>query len=156
MKNLYNNLSNREKKLIFVSLSLLVILIVFWSVNTVALKISVLKNQYQTSSSEYSYVLNKAKIISRSLSSAQIGLLESDIKVFFENNELLSDLEFTQPEFYQDNNNSVVALRLLDLKNLLEIVNELSLFYQKNPETVKIESSESSDYLVYILSLIHI
>jgi len=123
---------------------------VFWSVNTVALKISVLKNQYQTSSSEYSYVLNKAKIISRSLSSAQIGLLESDIKVFFENNELLSDLEFTQPEFYQDNNNSVVALRLLDLKNLLEIVNELSLFYQKNPETVKIESSESSDYLVYI------
>ena len=150
MKNLYNNLSNREKKLIFVSLSLLVILIVFWSVNTVALKISVLKNQYQTSSSEYSYVLNKAKIISRSLSSAQIGLLESDIKVFFENNELLSDLEFTQPEFYQDNNNSVVALKLLDLKNLLEIVNELSLFYQKNPETVKIESSESSDYLVYI------
>lgn len=150
MKNLYNNLSNREKKLIFVSLSLLVILIVFWSVNKVALKISVLKNQYQTSSSEYSYVLNKAKIISRSLSSAQIGLLESDIKVFFENNELLSDLEFTQPEFYQDNNNSVVALRLLDLKNLLEIVNELSLFYQKNPETVKIESSESSDYLVYI------
>ena len=150
MKNLYNNLSNREKKLIFVSLSLLVILIVFWSVNTVALKISVLKNQYQTSSSEYSYVLNKAKIISRSLSSVQIGLLESDIKVFFENNELLSDLEFTQPEFYQDNNNSVVALRLLDLKNLLEIVNELSLFYQKNPETVKIESSESSDYLVYI------
>tara|TARA_B100000242_G_C43050364_1_gene490705 strand:+ start:75 stop:533 length:459 start_codon:yes stop_codon:yes gene_type:complete len=150
MKNLYNNLSNREKKLIFVSLSLLVILIVFWSVNTVALKISVLKNQYQTSSSEYSYVLNKAKIISRSLSSAQIGLLESDIKVFFENNELLSDLEFTQPEFYQDNNNSVVALRLLDLKNLLEIVNELSLFYQKNPETVKIESSESSGYLVYI------
>lgn len=150
MKNLYNNLSNREKKLIFVSLSLLVILIVFWSVNTVALKISVLKNQYQTSSSEYSYVLNKAKIISRSLSSAQIGLLESDIKVFFENNELLSDLEFTQPEFYQDNNNSVVALRLLDLKNLLEIVNELSLFYQKNPETVKIESSESSDYSVYI------
>ncbi|MDA9739682.1 hypothetical protein N9V24_05475 [Pseudomonadota bacterium] len=150
MKNFYNNLSNREKKLIFVSLSLLVILIVFWSVNTVALKISVLKNQYQTSSSEYSYVLNKAKIISRSLSSAQIGLLESDIKVFFENNELLSDLEFTQPEFYQDNNNSVVALRLLDLKNLLEIVNELSLFYQKNPETVKIESSESSDYLVYI------
>lgn len=150
MKNLYNNLSNREKKLIFVSLSLLVILIVFWSVNTFALKISVLKNQYQTSSSEYSYVLNKAKIISRSLSSAQIGLLESDIKVFFENNELLSDLEFTQPEFYQDNNNSVVALRLLDLKNLLEIVNELSLFYQKNPETVKIESSESSDYLVYI------
>lgn len=150
MKNLYNNLSNREKKLIFVSLSLLVILIVFWSVNTVALKISVLKNQYQTSSSEYSYVLNKAKIISRSLSSAQIGLLESDIKVFFENNELLSDLEFTQPEFYQDNNNSVVALRLLDLKNLFEIVNELSLFYQKNPETVKIESSESSDYLVYI------
>ena len=150
MKNLYNNLSNREKKLIFVSLSLLVILIVFWSVNTVALKISVLKNQYQTSSSEYSYVLNKAKIISRSLSSAQIGLLESDIKVFFENNELLSDLEFTQPKFYQDNNNSVVALTLLDLKNLLEIVNELSLFYQKNPETVKIESSESSDYLVYI------
>ena len=150
MKNLYNNLSNREKKLIFVSLSLLVILIVFWSVNTVALKISVLKNQYQTSSSEYSYVLNKAKIISRSLSSAQIGLLESDIKVFFENNELLSDLELTQPEFYQDNNNSVVALRLLDLKNLLEIVNELSLFYQKNHETVKIESSESSDYLVYI------
>ena len=150
MKNFYNNLSNREKKLIFVSLSLLVILIVFWSVNTVALKISVLKNQYQTSSSEYSYVLNKAKIISRSLSSAQIGLLESDIKVFFENNELLSDLEFTQPEFYQDNNNSVVALRLLDIKNLLEIVNELSLFYQKNPETVKIESSESSDYLVYI------
>ena len=150
MKNFYNNLSNREKKLIFVSLSLLVILIVFWSVNTVALKISVLKNQYQTSSSEYSYVLNKAKIISRSLSSAQIGLLESDIKVFFENNELLSDLEFTQPEFYQDNNNSVVALRLLDLKNLLEIVNELSLFYQKNPETVKIESSESSGYLVYI------
>lgn len=150
MKNLYNNLSNREKKLIFVSLSFLVILIVFWSVNTVALKISVLKNQYQTSSSEYSYVLNKAKIISRSLSSAQIGLLESDIKVFFENNELLSDLEFTQPEFYQDNNNSVVALRLLDLKNLFEIVNELSLFYQKNPETVKIESSESSDYLVYI------
>ena len=150
MKNLYNNLSNREKKLIFVSLSLLIILIVFWSVNTVALKISVLKNQYQTSSSEYSYVLNKAKIISRSLSSAQIGLLESDIKVFFENNELLSDLEFTQPKFYQDNNNSVVALRLLDLKNLLEIVNELSLFYQKNPETVKIESSESSDYLVYI------
>ena len=150
MKNLYNNLSNREKKLIFVSLSLLVILIVFWSVNTVALKISVLKNQYQTSSSEYSYVLNNAKIISRSLSSAQIGLLESDIKVFFENNELLSDLEFTQPEFYQDNNNSVVALRLLDLKTLLEIVNELSLFYQKNPETVKIESSESSDYLVYI------
>lgn len=150
MKNFYNNLSNREKKLIFVSLSLLVILIVFWSVNTVALKISVLKNQYQTSSSEYSYVLNKAKIISRSLSSAQIGLLESDIKVFFENNELLSDLEFTQPEFYQDNNNSVVKLSLLDLKNLLEIVNELSLFYQKNPETVKIESSESSDYLVYI------
>ena len=150
MKNFYNNLSNREKKLIFVSLSLLVILIVFWSVNTVAIKISVLKNQYQTSSSEYSYVLNKAKIISRSLSSAQIGLSESDIKVFFENNELLSDLEFTQPEFYQDNNNSVVALRLLDLKNLLEIVNELSLFYQKNPETVKIESSESSDYLVYI------
>ena len=84
------------------------------------------------------------------MSSAQIGLLESDIKVFFENNELLSDLEFTQPEFYQDNNNSVVALRLLDLKNLLEIVNELSLFYQKNPETVKIESSESSDYSVYI------
>ncbi len=150
MKNFYNNLSNREKKLIFVSLSLLIILIVFWSVNTVALKISVLKNQYQTSSSEYSYVLNKAKIISRSLSSAQIGLLESDIKVFFENNELLSDLEFTQPEFYQDNNNSVVKLSLLDLKNLLEIVNELSLFYQKNPETVKIESSESSDYLVYI------
>ncbi len=150
MKNPYNNLSNREKKLIFVSLSLLVILIVFWSVNTVALKISVLKNQYQTSSSEYSYVLNKAKIISRSLSLAQIGLLESDIKVFFENNELLSDLEFTQSEFYQENNNSVVALRLLDLKNLLEIVNELSLFYQKNPETVKIESSEGSDYLVYI------
>ena len=82
MKNLYNNLSNREKKLIFVSLSLLVILIVFWSVNTVALKISVLKNQYQTSSSEYSYVLNKAKIITK-IDANKIALQVSSLLNFF-------------------------------------------------------------------------
>ena len=146
----YKNLNEREKKLVLLSLGLLSILLISFLINSVFSDLRNVKRIHKSIESDYLYVLEKANIISANIESQNIKLSGISIYEHISNNEKLKLLNQESIELRNINNKENLTITISRLDLLADVVNELSLFFNKNPYDIKIQKSQIDGYVVEI------
>ena len=146
----YRNLNEREKKLVLLSLGLLGILLISFLINSVSSDLRSVKRIHKSTESDYLYVLEKANIISANIESQNIKLSGMSIYEHISNNEKLKLLNQENIELRNINGRENLTFTISRLDLLADVVNELSLFFNKNPSDIKIQKSKLDGYIVEI------
>ena len=146
----YKNLNEREKKLVLLSLGLLGILLVSFLINSVFSDLRNVKRIHKSTESDYLYVLEKANIISANIESQNIKLSGVSIYEHISDNEKLKLLNQENIELRNINGRENLTFTISRLDLLADVVNELSLFFNKNPSDIKIQKSKLDRYIVEI------
>ena len=146
----YRNLNEREKKLVVLSLGLLVILLISFLINSVSSDLRNVKRIHKSTESDYLYVLEKANIISANIESQNIKLSGVSIYEHISDNEKLKLLNQENIELRNINGRENLTFTISRLDLLADVVNELSLFFNKNPSDIKIQKSKLDGYIVAI------
>ena len=146
----YRNLNEREKKLVILSLGLLGILLISFLINSVSSDIRNVKRIHKSTESDYLYVLEKANIISANIESQNIKLSGVSIYEHISDNEKLKLLNQENIELRNINGRENLTFTISRLDLLADVVNELSLFFNKNPSDIKIQKSKLDGYIVEI------
>ncbi len=146
----YRNLNEREKKLVLLSLGLLGILLISFLINSVSSDLRNVKRIHKSTESDYLYVLKKANIISANIESQNIKLSGVSIYEHISNNEKLKLLNQENIELRNINGRENLTFTISRLDLLADVVNELSLFFNKNPSDIKIQKSKLDGYIVEI------
>ena len=146
----YKNLNEREKKLVLLSLGLLGILLVSFLINSVFSDLRNVKRIHKSTESDYLYVLEKANIISANIESQNIKLSGVSIYEHISDNEKLKLLNEENIELRNINGRENLTFTISRLDLLADVVNELSLFFNKNPFDIKIQKSKLDRYIVEI------
>ena len=146
----YRNLNEREKKLVLLSLGLLGILLISFLINSVSSDLRNVKRIHKSTESDYLYVLEKANIISANIQSQNIKLSGVSIYEHISNNEKLKLLNQENIELRNINGRENLTFTISRLDLLADVVNELSLFFNKNPSDIKIQKSKLDGYIVEI------
>ena len=146
----YRNLNEREKKLVLLSLGLLGILLISFLINSVSSDLRNVKRIHKSTESDYLYVLEKANIISANIESQNIKLSGVSIYEHISDNEKLKLLNKENIELRNINGRENLTFTISRLDLLADVVNELSLFFNKNPSDIKIQKSKLDGYIVEI------
>ena len=146
----YRNLNEREKKLVLLSLGLLGILLISFLINSVSSDLRNVKRIHKSTESDYLYVLEKANIISANIESQNIKLSGVSIYEHISDNEKLKLLNEESIELRNINGRENLTFTISRLDLLADVVNELSLFFNKNPSDIKIQKSKLDGYIVEI------
>ena len=146
----YRNLNEREKKLVLLSLGLLGILLISFLINSVSSDLRNVKRIHKSTESDYLYVLEKANIISANIESQNIKLSGVSIYEHISDNEKLKLLNQENIELRNINGRENLNFSICRLDLLADVVNELSLFFNKNPSDIKIQKSKLDGYIVEI------
>ena len=146
----YRNLNEREKKLVLLSLGLLGILLISFLINSVSSDLRNVKRIHKSTESDYLYVLEKANIISANIESQNIKLSGVSIYEHIYDNEKLKLLNQENIELRNINGRENLTFTISRLDLLADVVNELSLFFNKNPSDIKIQKSKLDGYIVEI------
>ena len=146
----YRNLNEREKKLVLLSLGLLGILLISFLINSVSSDLRNVKRIHKSTESDYLYVLEKANIISANIESQNIKLSGVSIYEHISDNEKLKLLNEENIELRNINGRENLTFTISRLDLLADVVNELSLFFNKNPSDIKIQKSKLDRYIVEI------
>ena len=146
----YRNLNEREKKLVLLSLGLLGILLISFLINSVSSDLRNVKRIHKSTESDYLYVLEKANIISANIESQNIKLSGVSIYEHISDNEKLKLLNQENIELRNINGRENLTFTISRLDLLADVVNELSLFFNKNPSDIKIQKSKLDGYTVEI------
>ena len=146
----YKNLNDREKKLVLLSLGLLGILLISFLINSVSSDLRNVKRIHKSTESDYLYVLDKANIISANIESQNIKLSGVSIYEHISDNEKLKLLNQESIELRNINGRENLTFTISRLDLLADVVNELSLFFNKNPSDIKIQKSKLDGYIVEI------
>ena len=146
----YKNLNEREKKLVLLSLGLLGILLISFLINSVFSDLRNVKRIHKSTESDYLYVLEKANIISANIESQNIKLSGVSIYEHISDNEKLKLLNEENIELRNINGRENLTFTISRLDLLADVVNELSLFFNKNPSDIKIQKSKLDGYIVEI------
>ena len=146
----YRNLNEREKKLVLLSLGLLGILLISFLINSVSSDLRNVKRIHKSTESDYLYVLQKANIISANIESQNIKLSGVSIYEHISSNEKLKLLNQESIELRNINGRENLTFSISRLDLLTDVVNELSLFFNKNPYDIKIEKSINGSFQISI------
>ncbi len=146
----YRNLNEREKKLVVLSLGLLGILLISFLINSVSSDLRNVKRIHKSTESDYLYVLEKANIISANIESQNIKLSGVTIYEHISDNEKLKLLDQESIELRNINGRENLTFTISRLDLLTDVVNELSLFFNKNPYDIKIEKSINGSFQISI------
>ena len=146
----YRNLNEREKKLVILSLGLLGVLLISFLINSVSSDLRNVKRIHKSTESDYLYVLQKANIISANIESQNIKLSGVSIYEHISDNEKLKLLDQESIELRNINGRENLTFTISRLDLLADVVNELSLFFNKNPSDIKIQKSKLDGYIVEI------
>ena len=146
----YRNLNEREKKLVILSLGLLGVLLISFLINSVSSDLRNVKRIHKSTESDYLYVLEKANIISANIESQNIKLSGVSIYEHISNNEKLKLLDQENIELRNINGRENLTFTISRLDLLTDVVNELSLFFNKNPYDIKIEKSINGSFQISI------
>ncbi len=146
----FRNLNEREKKLVLLSLGLLGILLISFLINSVSSDLRNVKRIHKSTESDYLYVLEKANIISANIESQNIKLSGVTIYEHISDNEKLKLLNQENIELRNINGRENLTFTISRLDLLADVVNELSLFFNKNPSDIKIQKSKLDGYIVEI------
>ena len=148
--NFYRNLNEREKKLVILSLGLLGVLLISFLINSVSSDLRNVKRIHKSTESDYLYVLQKANIISANIESQNIKLSGVSIYEHISDNEKLKLLDQESIELRNINGRENLTFTISRLDLLTDVVNELSLFFNKNPYDIKIEKSINGSFQISI------
>ena len=146
----YRNLNEREKKLVLLSLGLLGVLLISFLINSVSSDLRNVKRIHKSTESDYLYVLQKANIISANIESQNIKLSGVSIYEHISDNEKLKLLDQESIELRNINGRENLTFTISRLDLLTDVVNELSLFFNKNPYDIKIEKSINGSFQISI------
>ncbi len=146
----YINLNKREKRLVLLTLALISILLISFLFNSIFSDLRDVKRIHKSTESDYLYVLEKANIISANIESQNIKLSGISIYEHISNNEKLKLLNQESIELRNINNKENLTFTISRLDLLADVVNELSLFFNKNPYDIKIQKSQIDGYVVEI------
>ena len=146
----YRNLNEREKKLVLLSLGLLGILLISFLINSVSSDLRNVKRIHKSTEGDYLYVLEKANIISANIESQNIKLSGVSIYEHISDNEKLKLLDQESIELRNINGRENLTFTISRLDLLTDVVNELSLFFNKNPYDIKIEKSINGSFQISI------
>ena len=146
----YRNLNEREKKLVILSLGLLGVLLISFLINSVSSDLRNVKRIHKSTESDYLYVLQKANIISANIESQNIKLSGVSIYEHISDNEKLKLLDQESIELRNINGRENLTFTISRLDLLTDVVNELSLFFDKNPYDIKIEKSINGSFQISI------
>ena len=146
----YRNLNEREKKLVVLSLGLLGNLLISFLINSVSSDLRNVKRIHKSIESDYLYVLQKANIISANIESQNIKLSGVSIYEHISNNEKLKLLDQESIELRNINGRENLTFTISRLDLLTDVVNELSLFFNKNPYDIKIEKSINGSFQISV------
>ncbi|GIR01694.1 MAG: hypothetical protein CM15mP11_04500 [Gammaproteobacteria bacterium] len=146
----YRNLNEREKKLVILSLGLLGVLLISFLINSVSSDLRNVKRIHKSTESDYLYVLQKANIISANIESQNIKLSGVSIYEHISDNEKLKLLDQESIELRNINGRENLTFTISRLDLLTDVVNELSLFFNKNPYDIKIEKSINGSFQISI------
>ena len=146
----YRNLNEREKKLVLLSLGLLGILLISFLINSVSSDLRNVKRIHKSTESDYLYVLEKANIISANIESQNIKLSGVSIYEHISSNEKLKLLNQESVELRNINGKENLTFTISRLDLLTDVVNELSLFFNKNPSDIKIQKTKLDGYIIEI------
>ena len=146
----YRNLNEREKKLVLLSLGLLGILLISFLINSVFSDLRNVKRIHKSTESDYLYVLQKANIISANIESQNIKLSGVSIYEHISDNEKLKLLNQENIELRNINGRENLTFTISRLDLLTDVVNELSLFFNKNPYDIKIEKSINGSFQISV------
>ena len=146
----YRNLNEREKKLVVLSLGLLGVLLISFLINSVSSDLRNVKRIHKSTESDYLYVLQKANIISANIESQNIKLSGVSIYEHISDNEKLKLLDQESIELRNINGRENLTFTISRLDLLTDVVNELSLFFNKNPYDIKIEKSINGTFQISV------
>ena len=146
----YRNLNEREKKLVILSLGLLGVLLISFLINSVSSDLRNVKRIHKSTESDYLYVLQKANIISANIESQNIKLSGVSIYEHISDNEKLKLLDQESIELRNINGRENLTFSISRLDLLTDVVNELSLFFNKIPYDIKIEKSINGSFQISI------
>ena len=132
------------------SLGLLGILLISFLINSVSSDLRNVKRIHKSTESDYLYVLEKANIISANIESQNIKLSGVSIYEHISDNEKLKLLNQENIELRNINGRENLTFTISRLDLLADVVNELSLFFNKNPSDIKIQKSKFDGYIVEI------
>ena len=146
----YRNLNEREKKLVLLSMGLLGILLISFLINSVFSDLRNVKRIHKSTEGDYLYVLEKANLISANIESQNIKLSGVSIYEHISNNEKLKLLDQESIELRNINGMENLTFTISRLDLLTDVVNELSLFFNKNPSDIKIEKSINGSFQISV------
>ena len=132
------------------SLGLLGVLLISFLINSVSSDLRNVKRIHKSTESDYLYVLQKANIISANIESQNIKLSGVSIYEHISNNEKLKLLDQESSELRNMNGRENLTITISRLDLLTDVVNELSLFFNKNPYDIKIEKSINGSFQISV------
>lgn len=139
MFNLFKNLQEREKKLILISSSLLILFVLFF----------LIKNTYETYSrsslnllkakSDYEYVFNKINNLQRSLSKNNLD--RNSINIIIENNSFENSI--TEIEFNEIDSSIVIRFSSLNIVDAISFIEKLISNHSNQLISIKYKNFDS-------------
>ena len=126
MNNIFNNLQPREKNLIFITILLIFIFLVFFLLNNIIKDLNFSNKKLYKAKSDYEYVVSKASVLERSQISSLSGI--NQIKSVIESYPLIqvSDVKIEEIE-----DTIRLTFRTESLKSSIVLSDDLSMKVNK-------------------------
>ncbi len=126
MNNIFNNLQSREKNLIFITILLIFIFLVFFLLNNIIKDLNFSNKKLYKAKSDYEYVVSKASVLERSQISSLSGI--NQIKSVIESypSTQVSDVKIEEIE-----DTIKLTFRTESLKSSIVLSDDLSMKVNK-------------------------
>jgi len=121
MNNFFNNLNTREKNLIFIASSLMVIAALFFLINNTVTNLNFSSKQLDKAKSDYEYVVSKAELLGNNAISKSSSIEEIDLFIKNFIPESISDLVIVEEE-----SSLIVSFKTNNLNESILISDEIA------------------------------
>ena len=139
MNNFLNNLNTREKNLIFIASSLMVIAALFFLINNTVTNLNFSSKQLDKAKSDYKYVVSKAELLGNNALSQSSNIEE--IELFIRNllQDSISDLIIVE-----EDNSLMVSFKTNNLKESISISDEIAFRLGRELNNISYLKSEQN------------
>lgn len=126
MNNIFNNLQSREKNLIFITILLIFIFLVFFLLNNIIKDLNFSNKKLYKAKSDYEYVVSKASVLERSQISSLSGINQIKSVIESHPSTQVSDVKIEEIE-----DTIKLTFRTESLKSSIVLSDDLSMKVNK-------------------------
>ena len=126
MNNIFNNLQPREKNLIFLTILLIFIFLVFFLLNNIIKDLNFSNKKLYKAKSDYEYVVSKASVLERSQISSLSGINQIKSVIESHSSTQVSDVKIEEIE-----DTIKLTFRTQSLKSSIVLSDDLSMKVNK-------------------------